>query len=158
MKPLDHRRWKLIYLLTILLTLMFAPYGKADITNRQTEKPIVEYHWKVLNYHNNLMRIRELMYGKTPKRQKTSRQQKVLEIPEPQPSPHQASFEIQRRRHRNRQHRFQSPALEDPSSSRLARSLRRQNLRGNNRASPQSASGKRTLYGSVSPVSARGAT
>lgn len=41
-KPLNHKRWTLIYLLTILLSLMFAPYGHSQTLDCNHE-PSIEY-------------------------------------------------------------------------------------------------------------------
>ncbi len=154
-KPLNHRRWKTIYLLVILLTLMFAPIGKADITNKVTHSERVEYHWPALQNYINQMRVRQLLYGK---RQKKAQKTVILEIPEPQPTPSETCLSFQRRRRGHRQLRVQFAFTQGQKASRLSCSLRRQNLRGSYRLTPQSPQGKRTLYGSVSALSLRGAT
>lgn len=134
-KPLNHRRWKLVYLLVILLTLMFAPVGKADITNKVTRSERVEYRWPVLQNYINLMRVRQLLYGKTP------RQTKKAQIPDAEPTPYPP--QIEKRGKRAREHL----ALKGESSRCVALLVRGQDNRRGNRSSTQSPPGKRAVYG-----------
>jgi hypothetical protein len=134
-KPLNHRRWKLIYLLVILLTLMFAPIGKADITNTVTRSERVEYHWPALQNYINLLRVRQLLYGKTP------RQTKKAQIPDAEPTPYPP--QVEKGRKRAREHL----ALKGAASRRLALLVRGQDHRGGNRTPLKSPPGKRAVYG-----------
>src|SRR5215212_7226150 len=136
-KPLNHRMWTLIYVLTILFSLMFAPYAKGETTNKVTTIQWVEYHNRLLENYVQYLRMRQLLYGKKKAKKEIP---KLLEIPEPQPSPSQADFEVQTRKHRDRRLRLQLTAASLKASPRLARSLRRQDLRGSNRTPPQSPS------------------
>jgi hypothetical protein len=133
-RPLNHRRWKLIYLLTILLSLMFAPIGKADITQPKTQER-VEYHWPALQNYNNLMKMRQMLYGKTPRQAK-----KKAQIPDAEPTPHPS--QIEKRRERAREHTLAQGA----ASRSVALLVRGQDHRRSRCASPKSPPGKRTVY------------
>ena len=150
---LNHVRWTLIYLLCILFSLMFAPIGKANDTTQVKRPVIVKYRLKVLDNYVQYLQVRRMIYGEGQKKKKTAR---LLEIPEPQPSPHQACFEVQRRKHRNRQHRVQLATAQGKAASRLAHALWRQDARRSYRASAQSPQGKRALYRPDGPLSLRG--
>jgi hypothetical protein len=153
---LNHRLWKLIYLLAIWagMELGMTLHAHGEVT-KPTGKPIVEYHWKVLQNYNNLMRMRQMLYGKRKAKKEAP---KLLEIPEPQPSPSQADFPLQRRRRGNRRLRLQFALTSPETSSRLARSLWRQNPGRSYLASAKSPQSKRTLHRVVSALSTRGAT
>jgi hypothetical protein len=77
MKPLNHRRFKLILLLAfwVGMELSMTLHAHSEVT-KQTEKPTVEYRWKVLDYVEQLLKWRQMLYGKKTERS-PSRVQKL---------------------------------------------------------------------------------
>ncbi|MEW6126717.1 MAG: hypothetical protein AB1757_06740 [Acidobacteriota bacterium] len=59
--PLNHTYWKIVYLLCILLSLMFAPVGKAEVTNKVTSIQRVEYHNRILENYIQYLKLRRLL-------------------------------------------------------------------------------------------------
>ena len=155
MKPLNHDRWKLIYLLVILITLTCAPHGKANDSIRVNRPVIVKYQNKVIDNYVQYLWMRRVIYGEGQKKKKASR---LVEISEPKPSPHQAGFEIQGRRRGNRQQRFKPALASAKASSRLAYALWRQDAGRSYRASPQAPQSKRRLRRTNNSLSLRGTT
>ena len=74
-RPMNHRRFKLILLLAFWagmeLSMTIGHAAHAEVVHSMpTPKPVVEYHWKALDYYIHLLKMRELLYGR--KREKNS--------------------------------------------------------------------------------------
>jgi hypothetical protein len=63
MKPLNHRLWKIIYLLSIWVGLELGMTLQAlgETVNRITPKPVVEYTWRVLDYADHFYYMKDLL-------------------------------------------------------------------------------------------------
>ena len=146
-KPLNHRLWKLIYLLAILLPLIFAPTAKGNDTTKVKQIERVEYHDYLLEQYIRTQELYERFYGKrrvevrqrTPQEKKKESRPSVVEIPEPQPSPHLA--QVQTRRKRAREH----STTQDQQTSRVALLIWRKDHRGSYRTFAKSPPGQRTV-------------
>jgi hypothetical protein len=72
-RKLNHKLWKIIYLLAIWagLELGITLQAHSEVVHRVPQaKPVVEYRWKALDYYIHLLKMRELLYGR--KREKNS--------------------------------------------------------------------------------------
>jgi hypothetical protein len=148
-KPLNHRRWKVIYLLAILSSLMFAPYGKADIT-QPVEKPRVEYHRKVLDTVRQILQWRGILYSQTSRQTQQKKKLTLPQIPDAEPTPYPP--QVERRGKRAREH-----ALAQSAKARsLSLPVRGQNSRRSHRASIKSPQGKGAVYAEARGLSLGG--
>lgn len=149
-KPLNHRVWRIIYLICFLFGFCIQGYGEATQTVHRFER--VTYQWKLIENIQQWRRTWRVIYGKTQGKEKAQEKPAIVEIPEPQPSPYLA--EVQEWRQRRRKH----PLAQDFKTSRLAYVVRFKNHRGSHFATPQSPPRKRTLYRPPRPLSLRVAT
>jgi hypothetical protein len=60
-KPLNHKLWKLVYLLAIWAGLELGMSVRAETVNQITQKPTVEYQWPVERYIDQFYYMRDLL-------------------------------------------------------------------------------------------------
>jgi hypothetical protein len=145
-KPLNHRLWKLIYLLAILLPLMFAPTSKSNDTTKVKQREVVEYHDRLLEEFIRTYQLWRRLYGETQRQTEEKAKHRIVEIPEPQPSPYPAAHSPGRKRARK------YPAAQNKAPSGVAFSLWRKDARRSYLTALASASGKRTLHRLAGPL------
>jgi hypothetical protein len=148
MKPLNHRRFKLILLLAfwVGMELSMTLHAHSEVT-KQTEKPTVKYHWKVLDYVEQLLKWRQMLYE--PKKKKA--QHPLPQIPNAEPA--SRPTEVERWNRGAREHSLASST----KTRGIPLLVRGQNPGRSNRTSLTSPPSQRTLHRSTyRPVSLRG--
>jgi hypothetical protein len=145
-KPLNHRVWKLIYLICFLLGFCIQGYGESTQTINRPQR--VEYRNVLVERWIQIQQVKRFIYGKAPGKEKTQKEPTIVEIPEPQPSPYPA--QMQTRRKRAGEHSL----AQDFKTSRVALLIWRKDHRGSYRTFVKSPPSQRPMYGTPRPLSA----
>ncbi len=149
-KPLNHRVWRIIYLVCFLLG--FCIQGKCEDTTTVHRPDRVTYEWQLLKNTQQWMHTWRLFYGETQREKKEKTRDRKPQVSDAEPTPHPPQIE------RRRQERREYVAASCRASRRLALPVRGQNHRRSHSAASTAAQGEGEMQREVGSVHLGGRT